>query len=150
MVTGRVCPRWPAIGFTELLAGGFTVSEALVELANAEPTEAVPETETRYGVGLATVMEAGMRNVTRRVVPTTVAMAVAFVEVEVPPAAGSSFTSVLAGRMVAVGNPDPVTLMLVTPGCPAVGVAVGVSITDVSARDVPSSATIAINTAKRR
>ena len=69
-------------------------------------------------------------NVTRRVLPTTVVTELAFVTTAgAPPAANSIITFVSEGRMVPVGNPEPVMVMLVIPACPAAGVAAGVRVT---------------------
>jgi hypothetical protein len=51
--------------------------------------------------------------VTRRVVPSTVATALACVEPEEPaPEAGTTTTVTSAGAIVPAGKPEPVTLML--------------------------------------
>jgi hypothetical protein len=62
----------------EMPARGLTVSIALLELANALPSEAVPETAMRYTVGFVASMDKGIGKVTRRVVPATVTMTAAF------------------------------------------------------------------------
>jgi hypothetical protein len=53
------------------------VKFALLELVNVSPVVVLPEMETRYAAGLATVREDGIMNVTRRVLPATVVTAVA-------------------------------------------------------------------------
>jgi hypothetical protein len=95
-------------------------------------------------------MADGMINVTRRVLPTIVVTELAFVTMAVaPPAANSIVTFVSAGRMVPLGNPEPVMVMLVTPACPAVGVAAGDRVTTVWACKGNWLAT-AINTATKQ
>jgi hypothetical protein len=129
------------------------VRDALFELANVVPSDAVPEIETRYAVGAATLMDDGITNVTRRVVPTSVVTEVAMVETAGPPAVGSSLTLVFAGRTVAAGKPEPTRVMLVTPACPAAGVAAGVRVTVLCARKVSGlamTATSARGSVKRR
>lgn len=64
------------------------VRVALFELANAVLSEVVPETPTRYAVGVETLIDAGVKKVTRRVLPTTVVTADGFVVTAAPPAAG--------------------------------------------------------------
>jgi len=91
-------------------------------------------------VGAVTAMLDGIVNVTRRVVPTTVATAVAFVVVIAPLAAGCKATSVLAGKIVPAGKFDPVITMLVTPACPAAGAAAGASVTCACAVPQPAMA----------
>jgi hypothetical protein len=74
-------------------------------------------------VGDATTREAGIVKLTLRVLPRTVAIAVAVVVALGGPAlTGVKVTETLAARMVPIGNPEPVTLMFVTPACPAPGV----------------------------
>jgi len=83
-----------------------------------ENPSTVSMSEIWYGVGAATVRDAGTRKVTRRIVPITVAIAVAVV-VAVGPApvvTGAKVSVMLAGAVAAPGNPDPVTLTLVSPG----------------------------------
>jgi hypothetical protein len=95
-------------------------------------------------------MEDGMINVTRRVLPTTVVTELDFVTTAgVPPAANSMVTFVFEGKIVPLGNPEPVMVMLVTPACPAIGVATGDSVTTVWACN-GNSLTTAINTAKKQ
>jgi hypothetical protein len=67
----------------------------------------------------------------RRVVPTMVVTAVAVVVTAEPPPFGASVTPVLAGSIVPAGKLEPVTLMFVTPGAPALGEATGLSVTKV-------------------
>jgi hypothetical protein len=106
----------------------LTVKEAALELAKAVPAELLPEIETLYAAGADTLTEPGIVNVTRRVVPVTVARAVACVLTPVPPLLGVSVTVTLAGRIVPTGKFEPVTLMLVTPGSPTLGEALGKSV----------------------
>ena len=82
-------------------------------------------------MGVVTVIEVGMVKVTRRVLPTIVVTAVACV-VALGPAlavAGSNVTWTWDGLIVPVGKLVPVTLMVVTPGWPAVGDVVGGNVT---------------------
>jgi hypothetical protein len=95
-------------------------------------------------------MEDGMINVTRRVLPTTVVTELAFVTTAgAPPAANSMVTFVSEGKIVPLGNPVPVIVMLVTPACPAVGVAAGDRVTTVWACN-GNWLNTAISTAKKR
>lgn len=89
-----------------------------------------------------------MVNVTRRVVPATVATAVAAVVADAPaaPGAGCSVTVTFAGWMVPDGNPDPVTLIDWMPGCPAAGDADDESVTAVSATTRPLAAAMMART----
>ena len=106
----------------------------------------VPDNETRYGVGTERLMDDGIVKATRRVLPTIVVTALAFVVAKTPPAAaGWRVTVVLAGRIVPLGKFEPVTLMIVTPGAPAVGAADGLNVTCVCAQRVapePNAQTI--------
>lgn len=112
---------------------GLTVSVAVFELANAIPVEVVPEIDNRYRVGVVTAIVVGMVKVTRLVVPVTSATAEAFVVTSGPPAVACRVTFVLAGSIVPLGKPEPVTMMFVTPACPAVGDVVVVKVTAVCA-----------------
>ena len=103
----------------------------MFELAKAAPVEVLPDSETRYDAGSFRVIDEGTVKLTRRVVPVMVVTAVALVVTAVPPDAGSSFTSVSAGKMVPAGNPEPVMLTLVTPLCAVAGDAAGESVTAV-------------------
>ena len=95
-----------------MTGGGLTVNEALFVLAKATPAEVRPVIDTRYWVGVETVIVLGIWNVTRRVVPMTVATALAGVVPPGPPAAGSTSTVTSAGAITPDGKFDPVTLML--------------------------------------
>jgi hypothetical protein len=87
-----------------------------------------------------------MINITRRVLPTIVVTELAFATTGVaPPAANSMVTFVSEGKIVPLGNPEPVMVMLVTPACPAAGVAAGDRVTTAWARNGVARA--AINTA---
>jgi hypothetical protein len=66
--------------------------------------------------GAPTEMEAGIKKLIRRVLATTVAIDEAGVVVAFPPADGVRDTVTFAGEIVPSGNPDPVTVTLVTPG----------------------------------
>jgi hypothetical protein len=101
-------------------APGLTVSGTWL-LTKAVPVVVAPEMETWYGVGAVTVIVAGIMKATRRVVPTTVVTVVAAVVVDRPPAAGVMATVTEAGWIVPAGKLEPVRVMLVMPGCPAVG-----------------------------
>jgi hypothetical protein len=95
-----------------------------------------------------TVREAGTRNPTLLVVPMTVAIVDAAV-VTVGPApvvTGASVTVMLAGKMVPVGKPEPVTFTDVTPAWAAPGTAVE-RLTD--ALDVPAASATEENPATR-
>src|SRR5271166_241999 len=70
-----------------------------------------------------------MIKATRRAEPTIVVTAVAVVITAEPaPLGGFRVTVVLAGKMLPAGKPLPVMIMLVTPGWPAVGDVVGLSV----------------------
>ena len=89
-----------------------------------------------------------MMNITRRVLPTIVVTELAFVTTEAPPpAANCMVTFVFEGKIVPLGNPEPVMVMLVTPACPAVGVAAGDRVTTAWAHNGTWLASAAINTA---
>jgi hypothetical protein len=105
------------------------VSAAVLVLANAVFVAVVPVIETAYEVGAATEIEAGMVNVTRRVLPAIVVTAVDGVVTAAPPAAGSSETVTAVSWIVPVGKPEPVRLMTVIPGCPEAGEAAGERVT---------------------
>ncbi len=69
---------------------------------------------------------------TLRVLPTIVVIAVAVVVPLGGPAAdGFKITDTLAAGMLPVGNPEPVTLMFVMPGWPALGEAGELRVTTV-------------------
>ena len=93
-----------------------------------------------------TETEDGIVNVTRLVLPATVATAEDGVVNAVPPADGFSETVTAVAGMVPVGKPAPVKLMTVTPGWPEAGEAVRESVTAVCAvaKIGPSSAVAAI------
>jgi hypothetical protein len=130
MVTESVWPGTPEVGATDKrLANGFTVSEAVFELAKTVPVDVLPEIETAQTVGAETWTVAGIVNVTRRVVPATIATAVAGVVTEEFPPTGVSVTVTLVGTIVPAGKFDPVTLRLVTPGSPVLGEVLGNSVT---------------------
>jgi hypothetical protein len=78
---------------------------------------------------VVTDIEAGMVNVTRRVLPAMVVTAVAVAVMAAPPAAGAMLTVTLEALIVPVGKFEPVNEMLVTPGWPALGEAVAVNVT---------------------
>src|SRR5215469_9699948 len=105
------------------------VRAAVFELAKGTPADVVPEIDTLYPVGAASEIEAGTVKLTRRVEPTTVVTAVAAVFTGTPPPVGLRLTVVLVPVIVPVGNPDPVTLTLVTPGCAVEGEAADVNVT---------------------
>jgi len=118
MATGIVCPGLPPDGLTpEIVGEGFTTRADVLLLAKDVPVAVVPEIETVYVVGEATTMAAGIWKVTRRTVPEMVATEVA----DAVTPAGCRFTVTSAGGIVPDGNPEPVTLTLVNPACPAVG-----------------------------
>jgi hypothetical protein len=131
IVTTTVCPVLATFGLAEAMpAGGLTVRAAGLLLTKAAPVVVVPAIETLYAVGTVTVSEAGTWKVTRRVVPRIVCTAVAVAwPVGGPEVAGCKATVTLAGEIVPEGKPDPVTLMIVTPACPALGEAGDVSFT---------------------
>jgi hypothetical protein len=55
IVTCNVWPGWAALGAIETIwAGGLIVREAGLELAKLVPVAVLPETDTRYGVGVLT------------------------------------------------------------------------------------------------
>src|SRR2546426_7881476 len=68
-------------------------------------------------------MEEGIKNVTCQVLPFMWFVAVAVVDPDgpVPAVAGCRVTVTLAAGMLLPGKLDPVTLMTVMPGCPALG-----------------------------
>jgi hypothetical protein len=74
-------------------------------------------------------MEAGIVKVTRRVVPKIVVTADGVAVVAVPPLCGVSVTVTLAGLIVPLGYPEPVTMMTLLPGAPLVGDVVVVRVT---------------------
>lgn len=113
------------------MAPGLTVNEAVLVLANWTPAAVAPESDTRYATGAATEMELGIENVTRRVLPTTVAidLAVALAASPAPAVAGSRRSCTCEAAIVPEGNPEPVSEMVVVPGCPADGEALGASVT---------------------
>src|SRR5579871_5257803 len=75
-----------------------------------------------------------MRNVTVSSVPETTVTPIGVAVPEGDPGAtGCRVTVTFAGGMDPLGKPFPVTLMLVTPGSPTLGVAVPVSVTVVAA-----------------
>jgi len=121
-----------------MLAAGLTASAAELELANAMPVEVVPERVTVYVVGVATLTEDGIVNDTRRVVPTTVVTVVAVVVTAVPPPAGARVSVTLAGGIAPEGKFDPMRLILVTPGSPALGDVVDTSVTAMGICDLVS------------
>jgi hypothetical protein len=87
-------------------------------------------------VGEATEMEDGIWNVTRRTVPKTVVTLLG-VTVTVGPApgvAGCNVRETLPGGIVPLGKLLPVTLITVTPGCPALGDVGELSVTVVLAQ----------------
>ena len=112
-----------------ICAPGFTVSADVLELAKATFVVVVPLIETAYGVGVATDREAGIVNVTRLVLPTMVVTADDGAVTAVPPADGFNETVTAVAWITPAGKPEPVRLMTVTPGCPALGEAVGESVT---------------------
>ncbi len=78
MVTGSIWPACPEFGLTEImLAGGLMVKEALFLLRKVCPLAAVPEIETRYGVGTETMSVDGITKVTCRTLPSMATIAVA-------------------------------------------------------------------------
>jgi hypothetical protein len=54
IVTLKLCPGFPDTGESVINAGGLIVSDELFVLANAEPSSADPDRETRYAVGVVT------------------------------------------------------------------------------------------------
>jgi len=104
------------------------VNAEVFELAKAVPFVIVPDMATRYTVGLVTEIAAGIVKMIRRVEPTTVVTAVACVTTALPPAVGVRLTVVFAGWIVPSGNPEPVRIMLETPGWPLAGAVAGVSV----------------------
>jgi len=134
MVTVRVCPCCPVVGeIEEIDAPGITVTDALFVLANATEVDVAPEMDTTYSVGAATLIEDGIRKVTRRVDPIIVVTAVAGAVTSPPPEEGCSCTLVLPGVMVPAGKPVPVTFTLTAPACPEAGAVSGESVTGVCA-----------------
>jgi len=122
MVTVRVWPWIPAFGDTDTkLAEGTTVKLAVFPLWNAAPPLVVPEIDTAYAVADETVVPAGMTNVIRRVLPTTVRTPVAAVLTALPPPAGVSVIVTLLGGIVPLGKPEPARFTLVRPACPELG-----------------------------
>jgi hypothetical protein len=112
------CPVCPEFGVTEeILAAGLTVKEAVFTLTKAVPSAVLPAMETLYGAGAVTTIDAGIVKLTRRVLPTTVVTEEAAVVARGGPAlAGVNTTDTFGGRMVAFGNPEPVSVTMVTPG----------------------------------
>ena len=90
-------------------------------------------------MGAETIIVAGTMKATRLVVPTTVVTVVALVVAAVPPAAGDKLMVTEAGWIVPAGKLEPVRVMLVTPGCPELGVTAVESVTWVWAVAVTDS-----------
>ena len=97
------------------------VNEAWLELANVAPEVVLPDKETRYGAGAATLIELGIRKVTRRVVPIMVVTRVAAAVTGEPEGAKARLTVMADGSIIPSGNPEPVTVTVVIPGWPVVG-----------------------------
>jgi hypothetical protein len=110
------CPTCPEFGVTEeILPAGLTVKEEVFTLAKAVPSAVLPAMEMLYGAGDVTAIDAGIVKLTRRVLPTTVVTAEAAVVARGGPAfAGVKITDTFAGRMVPFGNPEPVSVTIVT------------------------------------
>jgi hypothetical protein len=72
-------------------------------------------------VGAETLIAEGTMKATRRVVPVTVVTELAAVVAAVPPADGDMPTVTEEARIVPVGKPGPVNVILVMPGYPAAG-----------------------------
>jgi hypothetical protein len=126
-----------------IATGALTVSDAELRLAKALPVEVVPAMETWYEVAAETRMDAGTRNVTPSVVPEITVTFVAVVEPEGPPpvVVGSSVTVTLAGGIVPLGKPWPMTVTLVTLMSAVLGEANAFSVTLVTAPNEPESNT---------
>ena len=76
-VADTLCPTWPEFDTTdEIEAGGLMVSVALFDVLNWTLPAVMPVTDTRYAVGVATTIDAGIRNANRRVLPVRVVTAV--------------------------------------------------------------------------
>jgi hypothetical protein len=84
-------------------------------------------------VGVDTEIDAGTRKAIVFVVPVPGVTPVAVVVTAVPPL-GVSVTVTLAGEIVPLGNPEPVTDTVVSPACPDVGLVAALSFTLVCAK----------------
>jgi hypothetical protein len=80
-------------------------------------------------VAAVTEIEAGIKKATVSVVPVPGVTLLAVVVTGVPPLLGVSVTVTLAGEIVPLGNPEPVTETLVSPACPEVGLVAAFSVT---------------------
>ena len=88
-----------------------------------------PEIETSYTVAAVTEIEVGIRNAIVSLVPVPGVTPLAVVVTGVPPLFGVSVTVTLAGEIVPLGNPEPVTETVVSPACPEVGMVAAFSVT---------------------
>lgn len=148
IATDTVVPGAADGGVRDVICGGgLIVNPAVLLLANVTAVVVLPAIDTRYGTGDVIERLLGTTNVTRRVVPTSVAMLTGVPETvgPAPAVAGWKVTTTSDGTMVPDGKFEPVTDTVVMPGCAAAGEADDASVMLDCARTAidPPSARIA-------